>query len=198
MASHPRATALVALIFTVACLGVAAQSITVIGGDSFAKECYMSATLTVQMQSATRDDLKHCNMALDHSNLGLRDRMATYVNRGIVYAGMEEYNKAIKDYATAIRMKPDAGEAYVNRGNLYFLGALFDKAVEEYTVALNTGMKKEHVAYYNRGMAYENLKDYNNAEADYRSAIALLPEWTDPHAKLERVLGKVSKESAQQ
>ena len=148
------------------------------------------------MNSAGRDDLKDCNLALQHSQLSLRDRMATYVNRGIVYAAMEEYNKAIKDYATAIRMNPDVGEAYVNRGNLYFLGALFDRAVQEYTTALNIGMKKEHVAYYNRGMAYENLKDYSKAEADYRHAISLLPEWTDPHTKLERVLAKLEKESA--
>ena len=196
METHARFCTAIALFLCALPSVAVAQSITIIGGDSYAKECYMSATLTVQMNSASRSDLANCNRALEYGVLSQRNRMATYVNRGIVYAGMEKYNKAMKDYSTAINMAPETSEAYVNRGNLYFLGALYGRAVTEYTVALDTGLKKEHVAYYNRGMAYEYLKEYGSAEADYRRAIALLPDWTDPHVKLERVLAKVKKAPA--
>ncbi|MBI2969829.1 MAG: tetratricopeptide repeat protein [Gammaproteobacteria bacterium] len=171
-----------------------AQSMTVIGGDSFARECYMAATIAAQMNSASRDDVETCGLAIDHGNLSMRDLMATYVNRGVVYVALEEYKKAVKDYATALSMNPQSGEVYVNRGNLYFMGQVFDKAVEEYTLALDLGLAKDHIAHFNRGMAYEHLGDYSNAESDYRRAAELVPEWHQPPARLDRLHRKIRKQ----
>jgi hypothetical protein len=37
-------------------------------------------------------------------------------------------------------------------------------------------------------MAWENLGDTGKAENDYRQAMKLLPDWTTPQVRLERML----------
>ena len=43
-------------------------------------------------------------------------------------------------------------------------------------------------------MAWENLRDTEKAEIDYRQAMKLLPDWTTPQLRLERMLER-AKES---
>jgi tetratricopeptide (TPR) repeat protein len=166
-----------------------AQSITVLGNGA-ATNCYHAAVTASTLHITGRDDLKQCTMAIETNALNLRDRAASYVNRGVVYMADEEYQKALEDFEAAARLKDDFGEIYVNRGNLYFMGRSFEKAIDEYSRALELGLNKEHVAFLNRGMAYENLRDPENAEADYRRALELLPEWSQALKKLDRLLKK--------
>ncbi len=51
-------------------------------------------------------------------------------------------------------------------------------------------MDEYEVAYLNRGMAHELRGDLNAAEADYRQALQLRPEWGTALSKLARVLTK--------
>jgi len=167
------------------------QSMTVFSGDRAAQDCYMAATLAVQMRSATRDDLVPCTEALQTEKLSPRDVAATYVNRGIVHAALQDYGGALADYARASKVDGQAAEAYVNRGNVYFLAARYAHAAEQYTRAVALGLRRAHVAYFNRGLAYEYLGELERAAADYRRALELVPDWVQPRHKLERVLGKI-------
>jgi tetratricopeptide (TPR) repeat protein len=160
---------------------------TVIGGDSYARSCYAAATFAATMNSASRTDLDTCSNALQYGSLSERDRLATLVNRGIVAVALEEYQQAARDYERAVELDPQTGEVYVNRGNLFFMGEAFDKAVAEYSTAIQLGLSKEHIAYYNRGLAWEKLKESEKAAADYRRAAELAPAWTQPQEKLERL-----------
>ena len=108
----------------------------------------------------------------------------------MVYLARERYQEALEDFEAAARLKSDFGEIYVNRGNLYFMGRSFRKAIDEYNHAIELGLSKEHIAFLNRGMAYENLKDIESAEADYRRALEILPEWSTATRKLEELLEK--------
>lgn len=171
-----------------------AQSMTVLGGDSYARNCYAAATFAANMNSASQEDLTTCSNALQYGSLSQRDLLATLVNRGVVAVALEDYKQAVSDYERAVELDPTTGEVYVNRGNLFFMGQAFDKAVAEYSTALRLGLGKEHIAYYNRGLAYEKMKDTENAVADYRRASELAPEWTRPQEKLE----KLKNESARQ
>jgi len=49
---------------------------------------------------------------------GLNSRRCP-INRGVAYANLNQYEKAISDYTEAIRLKPDYAEAYQNRGIAY-------------------------------------------------------------------------------
>lgn len=169
------------------------QSMSVIGGGSYARNCFMSATLAIQMNSATRENVQECDQAILHGRLTRKDLLATYVNRGILYGAMEEYQKALKDYRTAVELEPETGEVYVNLGNLYLLSKKFDVAIEQYTTAIELSLAKNHIAHFNRAMAYENNKEFDSAEADYRRAIELSPEWVLPQLRLERMMRNIEK-----
>ena len=165
-----------------------AQSMSVIGGGSYARNCYMASTLAIQLNSASDADIQECDQAILHGRLTRKDLLATYVNRGILYGAMEDYQRALKDYRTAIDLGPQTGEVYVNLGNLYLLSQKYDVAIEQYTTAIELTLTKNHIAHFNRAMAYENNKQFDNAEADYRRAIELSPEWVLPQLRLERLM----------
>ena len=169
------------------------QSMSVIGGGSYARNCYMSATLAIQLNSASRENIEECDQAILHGRLTRKDLLATYVNRGILYGAMEDYQKALKDYRTAVELEPDTGEVYVNLGNLYLLSQKYDVAIQQYTTAIELTLTKNHIAHFNRAMAYENNKEFANAEADYRRAIELSPEWVLPQLRLERLIRNIQK-----
>ena len=169
------------------------QSMSVIGGGSYARNCYMSATLAIQLNSASRENIEECDQAILHGRLTRKDLLATYVNRGILYGAMEDYQKALKDYRTAVELEPDTGEVYVNLGNLYLLSQKYDVAIQQYSTAIELTLTKNHIAHFNRAMAYENNKQFANAEADYRRAIELSPEWVLPQLRLERLIRNIQK-----
>ena len=169
------------------------QSMTVIGGGSYARNCYMASTLAIQLNSASDAEIEECNQAILHGRLTRKDLLATYVNRGILYGAMEDYQKALKDYRTAIDLEPETGEVYVNLGNLYLLSKKYDVAIQQYTTAIELTLTKNHIAHFNRAMAYENNKEFDNAEADYRRAIELSPEWVLPQLRLERLIRNIQK-----
>ena len=170
-----------------------AQSMSVIGGGSFARNCYMASTLAIQLKSTSDADIEECDQAILHGRLTRKDLLATYVNRGILYGAMEDYQKALKDYRTAIDLGPQTGEVYVNLGNLYLLSQKYDVAIQQYTTAIELTLTKNHIAHFNRALAYENNKDFTNAEADYRRAIELSPEWLLPQLRLEQLIRNIQK-----
>lgn len=188
-------TRTLAAVLLIAPMTVAAQSMTVIGGEFTARQCYMSATLAAQLNMASRQDLDACNYALDHATISIRDRAATFLNRGIINVAIERYDDAKKDYEKARSLAPDHGEIYVNRGNIFFMGQAYDQAVSEYSQAIALGLVKKHIAHFNRALAYEKMKEYGKAEADYRTAIELSPQWDQPKARLQRLQERQAKDT---
>ncbi|MBT7952358.1 MAG: tetratricopeptide repeat protein [Gammaproteobacteria bacterium] len=183
---------LITLFLMTSPFSASAQSVTILGDSDDARECYFSAGIAIQMQNTSSSEIETCSRAIGLGNLRLRDKAATFVNRGILYAADEQYQEAIKDYERAMKLYPEFGAIYVNRGNLFFLGQSYDSAILEYTKALDLDLRQDYVAYLNRGMAYEKLGKLSNAESDYRLAIELAPEWSVAKSKLERVLIKIN------
>ncbi len=184
-----------AVALCLAPLALSAQSMTVIGGEATAQECFRAATLAAQLNIASHGDLESCTFALDHAHLRIHDRAATYLNRGIVNAAIGEFDAAKKDYERARRLAPEHGEIYVNRGNIFFLGQVYDKAVREYTHALELDIAKKHVAHFNRALAYEKLGEFGKAESDYLTALELAPEWEAAKTKLSRLREKQARDT---
>ena len=165
-------------------------SMDVLTGDSYARDCYRAASVAARIHYTSHEDLESCEFALRFSAMSLRDRAATLTNRGIIRMSLEDYEAAIQDYTSALKLKPEFGEIYVNIGNVYYMGKVFDKAIEEYTNAIDRQTTKIHIAYLNRGMAYENLEDWDNAEADYRAAMEIIPDAALPQVRLDQLLRK--------
>ena len=58
-----------------------------------------------------------------------------YNNRGAAYFDLEMFDEALRDYAEAIRLKPDLGQSWSNIGNVYMQERNTLKAIEAYRQA---------------------------------------------------------------
>jgi cytochrome c-type biogenesis protein CcmH/NrfG len=100
-----------------------------------------------------------------------------YLRRGEDFSSVHDYDRAIADYNTAIRLKPDYAEAYNDRGFAYYLRGDAERAIADYTraIALRPDYPK---AYNSRGVVYM-AHGYGGAKAvaDFDRAIALKPDF---------------------
>ena len=110
-------------------------------------------------------------------DISARDKAATHVNIGILHMRAKRYDRAAAHYQTAIAMRPDLPEAHINYGANLIYQKHFHKAIEQINIALDLGTRKLPEAYYNRAMAYDNLKRYDDAYRDLQSALKHRPEW---------------------
>ncbi|MDF2866905.1 MAG: peptidase caspase catalytic subunit p20 [Gammaproteobacteria bacterium] len=118
-----------------------------------------------------------CAKAIKHftASLKLKEDVDTYVARANVYDLQEEYDKAIADYQQALELKPDDSKKVIilnDLGHTYFNKKEYGKAIEFYTLLLN--LEEDANTYNNRGLAYNNQGDYDNATEDYKQALELL------------------------
>ncbi len=166
----------------------ARAAVTVIG-SGLARSCYEAA----ESGRATYEGYESCDRALSEQALNVRDRAATFVNRGIISMRQRKIAAAIADYEQAIRMKSDLAEAYVNKGiALVHAGGRDSEAVNLISQGLDLNPARPEVAYYTRAIANEALGRTRAAYDDYRQAAALKPEWSEPKNQLKRfsVVGK--------
>ena len=108
-------------------------------------------------------------------SLELHEHADAYNNRGLDYANLGKYDKAIEDFNKAIELNPDLAVAYYNRGNTYVELGEYDRAIKDYDKAIELN-KDYAVAYNNRGFAYVGLGKYNRAIEDFNKAIKLNPD----------------------
>ena len=83
--------------------------------------------------------------------------------------------EALKDYAEAIRLSPEAGAWYGNRGLIHMETKKFDDAIQDFSTGIDLAPTSE-VAYRNRAMAYSRKKEFAKAVADYEKVVELNPE----------------------
>ena len=62
-----------------------------------------------------------------------------------------EYQEAIDDYTSAIKINPDDADAYVNRGAAYHNLGKHQEAIDDFNTAIKINPDYAK-AYYNRGM----------------------------------------------
>ncbi len=176
-----------AIFLTILCAGGAspgaAQLAVTTFGSTDAKACYDDAN------DGFTTDAENCDKALRGQAMTSRDRQATRVNRGIVYNRAGRYAEAIADFDAALKDDPDLAEAWLNRGNSLLLTGRADEALENYQSALDYGISKEHVAWYNIGLVYEEKKDMAKAREAFEKALEASPEFTLAQQKLAEIGG---------
>lgn len=168
-----------------------AQNSIVIGESSFANDCARASSVAVTTGSASRQDLQLCDRAILEGNLGEKELVASYVNRGVIHMAMGRPKLALADINRALSKDSDTGEAYVNRGNLWFLGKRLENAIQDYDRAIDLGVERPHVAHLNRAMAHEQLGNLDKAKRDYQSALEYRNDWAQAQTRLDRVEKKL-------
>src|SRR4030095_12829308 len=100
-----------------------------------------------------------------------------YLKRGEDFSGVRQYDRAIDDYTTAIKLKPDYAEAYNDRAFTYYLKGDFERAIADYTraIELRPNYPKAHNS---RGVVYM-AGGYGSAKSvpDFDRAIELKPDF---------------------
>ncbi|HUV02603.1 MAG TPA: tetratricopeptide repeat protein [Desulfobacteria bacterium] len=94
-----------------------------------------------------------------------------YYNRGNAYRNLQQYDRAIKDYTTALGVDPTYVNAYINRGNVYSRLERYAEAIADYDSALK--LRSSYKAYVNRGNAYLHLNRFSEAIEDFQTALDL-------------------------
>ncbi|MCG8441059.1 MAG: tetratricopeptide repeat protein [Caulobacterales bacterium] len=161
------------------------QSVQVLG-DPGARECYYAA----RNGDSSRLALESCDKAIDYGGLRRRDLAGTLINRGILLASRNALDAAMDDYLRARRLRRNLPESYIGEGNVLFRAGDYAGAIDAYDLSLEKGLRARHVAHFNRGLALEQLRMWDDAEEAYLMAAALSPDWGMPPAYLERLEAK--------
>lgn len=163
------------------------EPVPVYGDNSYASICYRESATASRLGSASFADLESCHKAIEYGYLTKSDLLATYVNRGILYAVLGSAGKANADYDRALALDEGVAETYLNRGNLRFMAKRYQEAIADYDKAHGLKIKPEHVLLFNRGMAYELLGELQMAEENYLASLAVVPDWEPAVDRLKRL-----------
>lgn len=158
--------------FLLCAMPASAQMIVL--GTGLSRSCYDAALLSKQV---SRTDIETCTKALQQSTLTREKRIATLVNRGILYMRNGNYDTAMEDYDLALSFDEAKGTAYINKGAALIFKGEYDAALIALNRAIELDAEDLHAAYYNRSLVYEQKNDLTAAYYDLKKALELKPEW---------------------
>ena len=164
------------------CAGASANAATLTIGGSLARSCYEAA----EARTATAQTLDVCNRALTEEGLLDVDRVATHVNRGILRLVNREFQLADADFDRALAINPNQPEAWLNKGVSRLRQGDSAAAVPMIARAIELKTTRPALAFYTRGIAYEDRGDVKSAYADLVRARELEPRWDLPAKELAR------------
>ena len=104
-------------------------------------------------------------------------------NLGLAYASQGQFDGAIGEYQTALRLKPDYATAHYNVGLAYASQGQFDRAIAEYQTALRLSSDFAEV-HNNLGFAYASQDQFDKAIGEYQTALRLKPDYVMAHYNL--------------
>lgn len=126
---------------------------------------------------------------------------------GLNLADLDQYPEAVEHLKKLVAQTPDDMRGYLALGGVYSskedyrdAADLYDKAV----ATLTTPSRATWNIFYQRGIAYERLKEWDKAEPNFRKALELFPDqpqvmnylgysWVDMHMNLEEGLDLIKR-----
>jgi len=105
------------------------------------------------------------------SEAGSLSEAQTHNTLGLHAFEARRYEEAYGQFMTALKIKPDFGDAQVNMGNLFQASGDNNRAITTYQQALNIAPKKRDLIYNNLGMVYGKEKRYEEALEMFNRAL---------------------------
>ncbi|AFZ42578.1 Tetratricopeptide TPR_1 repeat-containing protein [Halothece sp. PCC 7418] len=121
-----------------------------------------------------------------------------YLQRGLAFNHLEEYQKAIQDFNQVIKLDSDNVDAYNFRGTMHYRLGQYEQALADYNQAMKLDSDYA-LLYFNRGYVKVELGEIESAIADFETGANLskqqgdLNTYQQAQALIEKV--KVSPES---
>lgn len=145
-------------------------------GGPLSQSCYQAAL----SGDARSFSIEGCTRALTEEGLLTRDRAATYVNRGILQMVLGRARAADSDFDQALAIDANLADAYLNKGFLRIRDGRGQDALPLLQKGIDTGPRRQALAYFARGVAYEQTGDYRSAYNDLVRARQMEPSWSLP------------------
>ncbi len=117
-----------------------------------------------------------CDFVLKHDSA--RILIDPFFIKGIFYANMKQYPKAIIQFDSCILRDWKTTDAYLEKGRAYFHMENFNKALETFSMAIAV-TNTDPDAYFWLGRCFEAQKRNTDAVINYRKAIALDKNFTE-------------------
>ena len=159
-----------------------AQAAVTVLGNGVAHSCFEFA----EFAGNPTDGVATCTFALEQTTLSVKDRAATYINRGILLARNDQTQNALADYNRGLTMDADLGEGYVDRGAIMIVLRRYDDAVADFDKGISLGANRLQIAYYDRAIADEALGNIRAAYEDYKKAAEIQPDFALATQQLAR------------
>jgi len=171
-----------ALLAAAALVPKAAHSQTIVTlGKGYAHDCFIYAKAGIDPY----DGVEVCNQSIDHEPLTIKDRAATFDNRGVMLDLLGRSEKAAADFHQAMALDPKLGDPYVNLGSVLIKQKRFDEALESINKGIELGVSFPHIGYYDRAVAYQLMGRYKEAYYDYKKTLELEPNLTQASDRLK-------------
>lgn len=128
------------------------------------------------------DRLKQYDRAIDVYELMPKDsplRPNADLQIGLTLETLERKDEAQAHLEEILKTRPEDPEALLALGNLHRTRKEYQKASEYYSKVLGLSGKDERGSwstYYYRGVTYERMKQWPQAEADFKKALELFPD----------------------
>ena len=133
-----------------------------------------------------KDGIETCSYAIDKEPLSIRDRAATFINRGILRSRATDPNGALGDYNAGLALDASLAEGYIDRGATYIVLQKYDVALQDINKGIDMGARKPQIAYYDRAIVNEALGNIRGAYEDYKKAVELEPDFALASEQLTR------------
>jgi tetratricopeptide (TPR) repeat protein len=160
-------------------LSAASGAVLSVGGP-LSQNCYESA-----LGRDTRDiGVNSCTRALQEEPLATHDRAGTLVNRGILHMVRGHDADADADFNAALRLEQGLADAWLNKGFLRLRRGDGRAALPLLQNGIDRGARREAQAIFARGVAHEQMGEFDAAYADLRRAQQLAPGWSMPREYL--------------
>jgi tetratricopeptide (TPR) repeat protein len=169
-----RTPVLIAISTLAVCLASGGQAAVTVLGNGVAHSCFEFA----EFGGNTKDGVSTCDFALEQTTLSVRDRAATFINRGILRARANDTQGALADYDQGLEMNATLGEGFVDRGAIMIVLRRYDDALADIDKGIALGANRPQIAYYDRGIADEALGNIRAAYEDYKKAAEIQPDFT--------------------
>lgn len=163
-------------VLSLALIPSAASGAVVTMGGPLSKLCYDAATSHDGRDSA----VDGCTRSLQEEALTPADRAATLVNRGILLMTRHRDMEADADFNGALALNDGLSDAWLNKGFLRLREGNGREALPMLQRGMDRGARRQALAIFARGVAYEQMGDFRSAYADLKRAHDLEPGWSLP------------------